>query len=135
MKSYSIHVIAPAPMGSNEGVATSKTPHPHAQAQAMLGAIPMKKTAATKKLRAVLPDNRCPSDIRFINQPRRAHWVRRILRPRTPRFTGNRPKCMKGACLGERLGRRRIGSFGESELQNWNVLGNCFIENDLRTKI
>src|ERR1700683_42781 len=46
MKSYSTHAFAPSLIGSNEGVATSKTPHPQAQAQVRVGAIITRRTAA-----------------------------------------------------------------------------------------
>src|ERR1019366_329801 len=52
MNSYSVHTIAPVPVGSSEGVATSNAPHPHAQAQTRLGVSPTRKTAATNKRRA-----------------------------------------------------------------------------------
>src|SRR5208282_2648641 len=64
MKSYSIHVIAPAPIGSSDGVATSNTSHPHAQAQTRPGVRPMRKTATTKRRLHVFPTSRTEMAVR-----------------------------------------------------------------------
>ena len=37
MKSYSSHTVPPEPLGMSDGVPTSKTLHPQAQAQLILG--------------------------------------------------------------------------------------------------
>src|ERR1019366_6710611 len=55
MNSYPVHTLSPGPVGRSEGVAASKAPHPHAQAQTRLGASPPRKTAATNKRLHVFP--------------------------------------------------------------------------------
>ena len=55
MKSYSNHTVPPAPFGISDGVPTSNTLHPQAQAQVRLGVRPMRKTAATNSRLHVFP--------------------------------------------------------------------------------
>ena len=49
VKSYSSHTVPPAPFGINDGVPTSKMPHPQAQATARPGAKAIRKTAAISR--------------------------------------------------------------------------------------
>src|ERR1700691_5405624 len=55
MKSYSNHTVPPAPFGISDGVPTSNTLHPQAQAQVTLGVSPISKTAAINSRLHVLP--------------------------------------------------------------------------------
>jgi hypothetical protein len=62
MKSYSSHTVPPEPLGMRDGVPTSKTLQPQAQAEARLGANAMTKRAAIRE-----PPNQVNISNRYVN--------------------------------------------------------------------